>query len=137
MTANAPPTPEPHTKRAAWIIWVECPQRTGAHASRADQGLQACAHGGIAHAEHDDQRKAKSVQEPKPTRPMSKRQSSKPSSWILRVMVLRPMPSFCAASTRRPPVAAKAAKMSCDSRVWVMVSHTLGSPRAKRATASC
>ena len=30
--------------------------------------------------------------------------SSSPSSWILRVIVLRPMPSFCAASMRRPRV---------------------------------
>jgi hypothetical protein len=31
-----------------------------------------------------------------------------PNSWILRVMVLRPMPRRCAASMRRPLVAAKA-----------------------------
>ena len=34
--------------------------------------------------------------------------SSSPSSWILRVIVLRPMPSFCAASMRRPRVISSA-----------------------------
>ena len=41
---------------------------------------------------------------------------SSPSSWILRVMVLRPMPSFCAASMRRPRVLASAVRISCDSK---------------------
>jgi len=35
---------------------------------------------------------------------MSRLFYSSPSSWILRVMVLRPMPSFWAASMRRPRV---------------------------------
>ena len=40
----------------------------------------------------------------------SPRSASSPSSWILRVSVLRPMPSRCAASMRRPPVCASASR---------------------------
>ena len=59
--------------------------------------------------------------------------SSSPSSWILRVMVLRPMPSFCAASMRRPPVYARAA--------WISGTQTAASahprPRATRLQQRC
>jgi two-component system, NtrC family, nitrogen regulation response regulator GlnG len=42
-------------------------------------------------------------------------QSPSPSSWILRVMVLRPMPSFCAASMRRPRVISSAVRINWAS----------------------
>lgn len=42
--------------------------------------------------------------------------SSSPSSWILRVSVLRPMPNSCAASARRPPVTASARRISVASK---------------------
>jgi hypothetical protein len=48
---------------------------------------------------------------------------SSPSSWILRVIVLRPMPSACAASIRRPPVCARARLIRTRSKTWVSVSN--------------
>src|SRR3990167_7218697 len=61
---------------------------------------------------------------------------SKPSSWILRVIVLRPIPSFWAASIRRPLVLDKAARIRRDSKRWVSASHTLVLPAPSKAMAS-
>ena len=55
-------------------------------------------------------------------------QDSMPSSWILRVMVLHPMPSFWAASMRRPRVISSAVWMSCASNLRVRLSQTSGTP---------
>ena len=52
--------------------------------------------------------------------------ASSPSSWILRVMVLRPMPRRCAASMRRPWVATRAVRIRRDSKRRVSASHTSG-----------
>jgi hypothetical protein len=61
---------------------------------------------------------------------------SRLSSWIFRVMVLRPMPSFWAASMRRPRVLASAVWISLDSNRRVSTSHTSLRPVASRARAS-
>ena len=61
---------------------------------------------------------------------------SRPSSWILRVMVLRPMPSFCAASMRRPRVLASAVRISRDSKRRDSASHTSVRPAASNSRAS-
>src|SRR5205807_2542720 len=55
-----------------------------------------------------------------------------PSSWILRVMVLRPMPSRVAASMRRPPVRRSAFKMSVRSNCLPRSSRIPVWPRAQR-----
>src|SRR5674476_5275 len=51
-------------------------------------------------------------------------------------MVLRPMPSFCAASMRRPRLAASAARISVASKRRVNSSHTSRRPLTSKALAS-
>ena len=58
------------------------------------------------------------------------------SSWILRVMVLRPMPSFWAASMRRPRVLASAVWIRRDSKRRVSTSHTSVRPAGQQGLAS-
>ena len=59
-----------------------------------------------------------------------------PSSWILRVIVFRPMPSRFAASMRRPPVRASARAMSTRSNWRASASSTPVSPLARRRSTS-
>ena len=63
-------------------------------------------------------------------------QSSRPSSWILRVIVLRPMPSFCAASMRRPRVSASAVRISWPSNWRLSCSQTSGEPASSSVRAA-
>ncbi len=59
-------------------------------------------------------------------------QSSSCSSWILRVMVLRPTPSRVAASMRRPWVWRKVVRMTAASKSRASPSIRSGTPACKR-----
>ncbi len=80
--------------------------------------------------------RASDAARPLPARAPLRSSGSSPSSWILRVSVLRPQPSHAAASMRWPPVCASARRISVFSNSCSRRSPTLRSPRASACASS-
>ena len=103
------PTGAPRSARRSNSLLVESHSSSASTSKRPAQSAEA----GLASGTGVDQRHAADYTPPPCSLP-----PSRPSSSILRVIVLRPMPSTCAASMRRPPVCASARAIRMRSKVW-------------------